>query len=38
MTVGLISDTHGFWDDRIPTLFAGVTISSTPETSVTLRS
>ena len=24
MTVGLISDTHGFWDDRIPTLFAGV--------------
>lgn len=24
MTVGLISDTHGFWDPRIPTLFAGV--------------
>jgi putative phosphoesterase len=24
MTVGLISDTHGFWDDRIPALFAGV--------------
>lgn len=24
MTVGLISDTHGFWDPRIPGLFAGV--------------
>ncbi len=24
MTVGLISDTHGFWDDRIPELFSGV--------------
>jgi len=24
MTVGLISDTHGFWDDHIPGLFAGV--------------
>lgn len=24
MTVGLISDTHGFWDDQIPALLAGV--------------
>lgn len=24
MTVGLLSDTHGFWDPRIPGLFAGV--------------
>ena len=24
MTVGLISDTHGFWDDQISALFAGV--------------
>ena len=24
MKVGLISDTHGFWDPRIPALFAGV--------------
>lgn len=24
MIVGLISDTHGFWDDRIPGLFSGV--------------
>jgi putative phosphoesterase len=24
MTIGLISDTHGFWDERIPGWFSGV--------------